>query len=93
MELVRLIPPDAWHRDQIDETGLDAVDYKLARLGSERPRVTVTLTVRWMSREHSARSEWVGSANQYWDNLVAALEEDCRKGPPARASAHSPVPG
>lgn len=84
VELVRLNPPDAWHKDQIDETDLDAVDYKLARLGSRRTRVTLTITVRWMTREHPVRSEWVRSANKYWDNLVAALEEDYRKGVPAR---------
>jgi hypothetical protein len=84
VELVRLIPPDAWHKDQIGETDLDAVDYKLTRLGSGRTRVTLSLTERWMTRKHPTRSQWVRNANKYWDNLVAALEEDYRKGMPAK---------
>ncbi len=84
VELVRLIPPDAWHKETIDETDLDAVDYKLARLGSGRTRVTLSLTERWMTRKHPTRSQWVRNGNKYWDNLVAALEEDYRKGMPAK---------
>ena len=84
VELVRLIPPDAWHKEQIGVTDLDAVDYKLARLGPGRTRVTLSLTERWMTRKHPTRSQWVRDANRFWDNLVAALEEDYRKGMPAK---------
>ena len=84
VELVRLAPPDAWHKDQIGETDLDAVDYKLARLGPGRTQVTLSLTERWMTRKHPTRSQWVSKANKTWDNLVAALEEDYRKGMPAK---------
>ena len=84
VELVRLIPPDAWHKDQIGVTDLDAVDYKLARLDSGRTRVTLSLTERWMTRKHPTRSQWVRNANKHWDNLVTALEEDYRKGIPAK---------
>ena len=90
VELVRLIPPDAWHKDQIGVTDLDAADYKLARLGSGRTRVTVSLTERWMTRNHPTRSQWVRDANEYWDNLVAALEEDYRKGMPAKGQRPRP---
>ena len=84
VELVRLIPPDAWHKDQIGVTDLDAVDYKLARLGPGRTRLTIFLTERWMTRTHPSRSQWVRNANRYWDDLVAAVEADYRKGIPAR---------
>ena len=84
VELVRLTPPDAWHKDQIGETDLDAVDYKLARLGSGRTRVTLSLTERWMTRKHPTRSQWVRKANKTWDKLVAALEEDYQRGIPAK---------
>jgi hypothetical protein len=92
VELVRLIPPDAWHKDQIGETDLDAVDYKLARLGSGRTRVTVSVTERWMTRKHPTRSQWVSNANKTWDNLVAALEEDYRRGTPAKGKRLHPKP-
>ena len=69
---------------------LDAVDYKLARLGSGRTRVTLSLTERWMTRNHPTRSQWVRDANEYWDNLVAALEEDYRKGMPAKGQRPRP---
>ena len=92
VELVRLTPPDAWHKDQIGVTDLDAVDYKLARLDSGRTRVTVSLTERWMTRKHPTRSQWVRNANRYWDTLVAALEEDYRKGMSAKGQRPQPKP-
>ena len=84
VELVRLLPPDAWHKDQIGVTDLDAVDYKLKRLSSGRTRLTLFLTERWMTRKHPTRSQWVRNAHNTWDRLVAALEEDYRKGMPAK---------
>ncbi len=84
VELVRLSPPDAWHKDQIGVTDLDAMDYKLALLASGRTRLTISITERWVTRKHPTRSQWVSDANEYWDSLVAALEEDYRKGKPAR---------
>ncbi|MGA8603899.1 MAG: hypothetical protein WB788_02385 [Thermoplasmata archaeon] len=80
VELVRLMPPDAWHKETIDETDLDAMDYRLARLGAGRTRLTLSITERWMTRKHPTRNQWVRNANKYWDILVAALEEDYRKG-------------
>jgi hypothetical protein len=93
VELVRLNPPDAWHKDQIGVTDLDAVDYKLARLGSELTRVTLSLTERWMTRKHPTRSQWVRNANEYWDSLVAALEEDYRNGISAKGKRPHSNPG
>jgi hypothetical protein len=84
VELVRLIPPDAWHKDQIGVRDLDSMDYKLARLSSGRTRLTVSITERWMTRKHPTRSRWVRNASKYWDSLVAALEEDYRTGMPAK---------
>jgi hypothetical protein len=84
VELVRLIPPYAWHKDQIGVTDLDSMDYKLAGLGSGLTRLTLSITERWMTRKHPTRSQWVRNANKYWDSLVAALEEDYRKGMPAK---------
>ncbi|MGP8017772.1 MAG: hypothetical protein ACLPP2_00300 [Thermoplasmata archaeon] len=46
--------------------------------------MTLSLTERWMTRKHPTRSQWVRNGNKYWDNLVAALEEDYRKGMPAK---------
>jgi hypothetical protein len=90
VELVRLIPPDAWHKDQIGVTDLDSVDYKLARLGPGRTRVTLSLTERWMTRKHPTQSQWVRDANEYWDDLVAALEDDYQKGMPAKGQRPQP---
>jgi hypothetical protein len=84
VELVRLFPPDGWHVDQIDETDLDAVDYKLARLGPRKTRVSLSITERWMSPNHPSRTEWVRGTSKFWDNLVAALEQDYEKGMPAK---------
>jgi hypothetical protein len=84
VELVRLLPPDAWHVDQIDDTDLDAVDYKLARLGPRRTRVTLSITERWMTPKHPSRNEWVQSTSKFWDSLVAAVQADFEKGLPGK---------
>lgn len=84
VELVRLLPPDAWHVDQIDEEDLNSVDYKLTRLGPKRTRITLTFNERWMTPKHPTRREWLQGANNFWDKLVVALEADFQKGLPAR---------
>jgi hypothetical protein len=45
-----------------------------------------------MTRKHPTRSEWVRDANEYWDDLVAALEEDYRKGMRAKGWRSQPSP-
>jgi hypothetical protein len=84
VELVRLSPPDAWHVDQIDETDLDSVDYKVSQLGPRRSHVTLEITERWMTSKHPSRAEWVRGTSAYWDGLVAALEKRYRSGRPAK---------
>ncbi len=84
VELVRLRPPDAWHLDQIDERDLEAVDYKVTRLGPRTTRVELWITERWMVPEHPSRAEWLEAANRVWDNLVLNLERSYDSGRPAR---------
>lgn len=84
VELVRLHPPDAWHLDQIDEADLNSVDYKLTRLGPKQSRITLVLVERWMIPNFPPKADWMRGTNLVWDRLVAALEEDYRRGRPAR---------
>lgn len=84
VELVRLKPPAAWHVDQIDETDLAAVDYRLRPLGPKRTRVDLDIVERWMTPKFPPRAEYARSTSAYWDRLVAALETRYRQGRPAR---------
>jgi len=84
VDLVRLMPPNAWHVDQIDETDLAAVDYRLSPHGPNKTRVTLDITERWMTPRHPDRREYLESTGHYWDRLVAAIEKRYRSGQPAR---------
>lgn len=84
VELVRLLPPRAWHVDQIDETDLASVDYRLSRLGPRLTKVELTVTERWMTKGFPSRSAYLHSVSVYWDRLVAGLEDRYRSGRPAK---------
>lgn len=84
VDVVRLLPPTRWHVDQIDETDLATVDYRVVRLGRRRSRVELAIVERWMTPEHPSREEYLRNTNSYWDRLVAALEDSYRRGHPAR---------
>jgi hypothetical protein len=84
VEIVRLKPPAAWHVDQIDETDLAAVDYRLHRLGPKTTRVELDIVERWMTPKFPARAEYTASTSAYWDRLVSSLETRYRQGRPAR---------
>ena len=84
VELVRLHPPDAWHKDTIGEGDLDSMDYKLTALGPNKTRFTLSIVERWMVPKFPKKAEWLRSANEYWDELVQAIEQRYRSGRPAR---------
>ena len=86
VELVRLKPPNSWHVDQIDETDLATVDYKVMPLGRSRCRITLHIIERWMAPKHPSLSEYRTSTGKYWDTLVSALEVRYRSGKPAIGS-------
>jgi hypothetical protein len=83
LELIRLLPPNGWHVDQIDESDLATVDYRVTRLGSRRARLTLDITERWMTRRYPTASAYREGTSAYWDRLVASLEERYRSGRPA----------
>lgn len=84
LELIRLRPPNAWHVDQIDETDLASVDYRLTRVGPRKTRITLSITERWMTPKHPARQDYLRSTSAYWDVLVAALDARYASGLPPR---------
>jgi hypothetical protein len=84
VEIVRLRPPAAWHVDQIDETDLAAVDYRLRRLGPKTTRVELDIVERWMTPKYPAHAAYAASTSEYWDRLVSALEARYERGRPAR---------
>ena len=84
VELVRLSPPNAWHKDTIGEEELDAIDYKLTALSPNKTRVSLVMVERWMVPKFPEKAAWLRSANKYWDELVLAIEERYRSGRPAK---------
>ncbi len=84
VELVRLSPPNAWHKDTIDEIDLDSIDYQLTALGPKRTRVSVAIVERWTVPNFPRKAEWLRSSSTYWDKLVLAIEERYRSGQPAK---------
>lgn len=84
IELVRLDPPRAWHVDQIDETDLAAVDYRLTSLSPRKTKIELRVTERWMTPVFPSLSEDVRNVSDYWDHLVEALETRCARGRPAK---------
>lgn len=84
VELVRLSPPNAWHKDTIGETDLDAIDYRLTSLGPKKTRVSLVIVERWLVPTFPKKSDWLRRSSEYWDELVRAIEERYRNGQPAK---------
>ena len=80
VDLIRLSPPDSWHLDEIDETDLESVDYRLTSLGPRRTRVTLVVTERWLVPGFPSKEEAQAGSSAFWDRIVATLEKDYRSG-------------
>ena len=84
VEVVRLSPPNAWHKDAIGEKDLHAMDYTLTARGPNKTRFTLEIVVRWMVPKFPKKADWLRSSSGFWDELVQALEERYRSGQPAK---------
>lgn len=84
VEVVRLSPPNAWHKDTIGEEDLDSMDYKLTALGPRKTRLVLEIVERWMVPNFPKKADWLRFSNEYWDELVSAIEERNRRGRPAK---------
>jgi hypothetical protein len=63
---------------------LNAVDYVLTRSGPKKIRLTLNLVERWMVPNLPPKVDYIPGTDLYWDSLVAALEEQYRRGLQAR---------
>jgi hypothetical protein len=84
VDVVRLSPPAAWHTDQIDEEDLESVDYSLTALGPRRTRIDLRVTERWLVPDHPSRAEVAERVRSGWLRYAQFIEEDYRRGRPAR---------
>ena len=80
VELVRLSPPNAWHKNQIGGPDIDDIDYKLVALSPNRTRISLVIVERWMVPKFPKKADWVRSSSAYWDRLVQAIEARYRSG-------------
>lgn len=84
VDLVRLHPPHSWHLDQIDETDLQSLDYRVAAIGRGRTRLHLLVTERWLTPDHPTEEELRAQVAATWSLFAAALEADFRAGRPAK---------
>ena len=84
VELVRLSPPNAWHKNQIGGPDIDDIDYKLTALSPKRTRIRLVIVERWLVPKFPKKTDWVRSSSKYWDELVLAIEQRYRSGQPAQ---------
>ncbi len=84
VELIRLSPPNAWHKDTIDHIDLDSIDYRLTALSPKKTRVSLVLVERWLVPDFPKKADWVRASSKYWDALVGAIETRYRSGRPAK---------
>ncbi|HEV2317077.1 MAG TPA: hypothetical protein VGV89_05835 [Thermoplasmata archaeon] len=80
VELVRLMPPNRWHVDQIDVEDLETVDYTVRGAGPRRCRVELRMVERWMVPKHPSAAQVRDGTAKFWDKIALAIEEDYRKG-------------
>lgn len=80
VELVRLMPPNRWHVDQIDEHDLETVDYAVRRNGPRNCRLELRIVERWMVPKHPTAAQVRVGTGRFWDQIAAALEGDYRAG-------------
>ncbi len=84
VELVRLGPPNAWHKNQIGGPDIDDIDYKLTALSPKRTRISIVIVERWMVPTFPKKTDWVRGSSRYWDELVRAIEARYQSGRPAK---------
>ena len=84
VDVIRFDPPNAWHTDQIDEEDRMALDYRLTALTSRATRIDLFVTERWVVPDYPSRTEVRRRVRASWDHLAALIEDDYRKGRPAR---------
>jgi hypothetical protein len=84
VDMVRLNPPHTWHLDQIDETDLQSLDYRVSAVGRARTRLHLLSTERWLTPEFPTREALRAQIAKTWAKFAAALEADYRAGRPAR---------
>lgn len=78
---VRIRPPDRWRADTVGNVRDGRIDYRLARIGPERTRLTLSMRRRpgVRSRRQPSRRELEGELTQLWANLGRALAAEYRR--------------
>ena len=84
VDMVRLNPPNSWHLDQIDETDLQSLDYRVTAMGRSRTRLHLLSTERWLTPDHPTKEELRAQVAATWVRFGAVCEDDYRAGRPAK---------
>jgi hypothetical protein len=86
VDVVRLNPPHSWHADNIDETDLASMDYRVSALDRARTRLHLLCTERWLTPDFMTREALRALIAKGWAQYAAALEADYRAVRPTRAT-------
>jgi hypothetical protein len=76
VDYVTLKPPNSWHLEYFGEDDTEIGEYKLASLGKNKTKLTMTFKENWKIQNVPTIAEQVASTNESWDQFVAALEKE-----------------
>ena len=69
-------PPDSWHLDFIGDECDEIGDYNLTSEGNQT-KLTMKFEITYKNPKFvTSKEEWEKSADEYWDKLIIALEND-----------------
>ena len=75
-ETVYMHPPDYWHLDFIGDECDEIGDYNLTSEGNQT-KLTMKFEITYKNPKFvTSKEEWEKSADEYWDKLIIALEND-----------------
>jgi hypothetical protein len=78
VDVVRLLPPKAWHLDFVGDEEDETGDYVLTSLGPRKTRLDMTFTEHYKTAEYASKEEEAQRVLKVWDMYAEALEKDYR---------------
>ena len=76
IDVVRLLPPKAWHLDFIGDEDDETGDYALTSLGPKKTRLDMTFTEHYKTKDFPGKEEYAEQVSALWDKYKTALEAD-----------------
>jgi hypothetical protein len=81
VDVVRLLPPKAWHLDYVGDEDDETGDYILTSLGPRKTRLDMTFTEHYKTAEFTPKGEFAKRVSMVWGMYAEALEKDYQSRP------------